>query len=242
MTRPDERVDLSAAADVDLPLAFAEWHRMRSVGDRIVAELGRKREATLLADAMHCAGFEAVTVRGTTLRATRAYTLASTLGPGLRLVTCGLNPSPLAAEVGVGFARKGNRFWPAIVAAGIVEHDRDPMDAIRRFGIGMTDLVKRPSARADEITVDEYRDGMARLGRLAAWLEPDAICMVGLDGWRKVVDRKASSGWQPTELGGRPVYVMPNTSGLNASSTPADFVAHLQRAMAGPSADSSVNA
>ena len=91
-----------------------------------------------------------------------------------------------------------------------------------------------PSARADELTADEYRDGMARLDRLAAWLAPQAICMVGLDGWRKVVDSKAVAGWQPTELGGRPVYVYPNTSGLNASSTPADFVAHLRRAIEGP--------
>ncbi len=234
MTGTDQRVDFSAVAETDLPMAFAEWHRSHSVGDRIAAELGRKRGETPLPDVMHCAGFEAVTVRGTTLRATRAYTLASTLGPGLRLVTCGLNPSPLAADVGVGFARKGNRFWPALVAAGIVEHERDPIAAVHRFGVGMTDLVKRPSARADEITAEEYRDGMARLDRLAAWLEPNVICMVGLDGWRKTVDRKAVSGWQSTRLGGRPVYVMPNTSGLNASSTPADFVAHLRRAMAGP--------
>jgi TDG/mug DNA glycosylase family protein len=96
----------------------------------------------------------------------------------------------------------------------------------------MTDLVKRATPRADELTRDEYRDGFARVERLARWLRPGAVCFVGLAGWRAAVDRKAVAGVQPTACGGRPVYVMPSTSGLNARVPPAALAAHLSAAAA----------
>jgi TDG/mug DNA glycosylase family protein len=71
---------------------------------------------------------------------------------------------------------------------------------------------------------------MERIEHLAAWLAPGAVCFVGLAGWRSAVDRKAGAGVQPGRLGGRPVYVMANTSGLNAHSRPSDFVDHLRAA------------
>ena len=162
------------------------------------------------------------------VRAVRARTLADTVGPDMKLLLCGLNPSVYSADVGSGFARPGNRFWPAALAAGIVDRPRDPLGALRRHGVGMTDVVKRATARADELAPDEYRSGMQRLERLAAWLEPAAICFVGLAGWRTAIDRKATSGWQDHRIGGRPTYVMPNTSGLNASSSLADLTEHLR--------------
>ena len=81
----------------------------------------------------------------------------------------------------------------------------------------MTDLVKRATPRAAELTRDEYREGFARVERLCAWLQPAAVCFVGLAGWRAAADRHAQPGWQ-SEVGGRPVYVMPSTSGLNAAT------------------------
>ena len=96
----------------------------------------------------------------------------------------------------------------------------------------MTDLVKRATPRADALTRDEYRSGLERLERLCAWLEPRAVCVVGLAGWRAAVDRKATPGWQDRPLGGRPVYVMPSTSGLNAATTLDDLTEHLRRASA----------
>ena len=96
----------------------------------------------------------------------------------------------------------------------------------------MTDLVKRATRAARELAPDEYRTGVARLDRLARWLRPGAICVVGLTGWRHAVDRTATEGEQPSALGGRPVYVMPNTSGLNASSQLDGFAAHLRAAIA----------
>ena len=149
------------------------------------------------------------------------------------MLCVGLNPSPYAAEVGVGFARPGNRFWPAAIAAGVVTRDRDPEHALRAHGVGMTDLVKRPTARADALSRDEYRDGVERLRTVVSWLAPSAVCIVGLAGWRAAVDRRATTGWQPEPLGGRPVYVMPNPSGLNAHDTVDSLAAHLRLAAEG---------
>jgi TDG/mug DNA glycosylase family protein len=165
------------------------------------------------------------------VRVTRARTLPDTVGPGLRLLVCGLNPSVRAADAGVGFVTPGNRFWPAALAAGLVTVDRDPRAALAA-GVGMTDVVKRATPRADELTRGEYRTGLARVERLVGWLQPGAVCFVGLAGWRAAVDRKAIAGVQPHGFGGRPTYVMPSTSGLNARVPLAELADHLRAAAA----------
>jgi len=164
----------------------------------------------------------------------RLRTLPDRVGPGMRLLVCGLNPSLHAADMGVGFGRPGNRFWPAALAAGLAGVDRDPTTALRDRGMGMTDLAKRATRRADELDPQEYRDGLDRVDRLCAWLRPHAVCMVGLAGWRTAMDRRAAPGWQPRRLGGRPVFVMPSTSGLNAHSSLEDLTDQLRTALAGP--------
>ena len=189
-----------------------------------------------LVDVVTGAGFEvdpaSVAVSGdeVRLRATRCRTLADTVGPGMRLLVCGLNPSVYSADAGVPFARPGNRFWPAAVTAGLVERYRDPVGALSASGIGLTDLVKRATRTAAELDVSEYRDGLARVDRLVRWLQPGAVCFVGLAGWRAVVERSATAGAQPRELGGRPVYLMPSTSGLNGRSSLTDLSDHLRGA------------
>ena len=165
-------------------------------------------------------------------RAVRARTLADTVGSGMRLLVCGLNPSLYAADAGVGFARPGNRFWAAAGAAGLVSRPRDARHALTDHGIGMTDLVKRATPRADGLTAGEYRTGAARVERLVRWLRPGAVCFVGLAGWRAAVDRRAQPGPQPDGFGGVPAYVMPSTSGLNARTRPDELVAHLRAAAA----------
>lgn len=168
------------------------------------------------------------------VRARRARALADTVGPNMRLLCVGLNPSIYAADVGVGFARPGNRFWAAAIAAGVVEADRDPLDALRSHGLGMTDLVKRATRRADELDPAEYRHGLERLELLCAWLRPQAVCLVGLAGWRVALDRNARPGWQARRIGGRPVYLMPSTSGLNAHERVETLTAHLRAAAGKP--------
>ena len=171
---------------------------------------------------------------GFTVRATRALSLADTVGASMRLLVCGLNPSVRAAEAGSGFVTPGNRFWPAALAAGLVTRDRDPRHALVEHGVGMTDLVKRATPRADVLTAAEYRAGVARVERLCGWLRPAAVCFVGLAGWRAAVDRRAVPGWQAVTLGGSPAYVMPSTSGANAAMSPAVLTEHLRSALAPP--------
>lgn len=244
----------------DVPLALADLHRCLApdgvafvcvVGDEFGEEFrargrfgGRLFSGwsdQRLADVCHGAGFtvEDLTTRRRDdrprrleLRLRRGFSLADTVGSGMRLLVCGLNPSIYSAEVGIGFGRPGNRFWPAAIEAGLVTEDRDPRHALSAHGIGMTDLVKRPTRRADELSADEYRQGLRRVERLVEWLKPAGICFVGLAGWRAAVERKALAGLQADRLGGAPVYLMPSTSGLNAATRLADLVAHLKVAAA----------
>lgn len=170
------------------------------------------------------------------LIATALRALPDHVGAGMRLLCCGLNPSEHAADAGVGYVTGSNRFWKAMAAAGLATRDRDPRHLLHHDHVGMTDLVKRATPRADALSTAEYRTGVERLAALCAWLEPQALAVVGLAGWRAAVDRKAVVGWQPEPLGPTPVYVLPSTSGLNAGTSLSDLVAHLRTAAAGPPA------
>ena len=238
-----------------LPLALFDLHRAMAVGAPLAIQLlegdyegdalpddevgGRffaGWRADQLDDVLTGAGFTvepgSVTVDGDEirLRAVRARTLADSVGAEMRLLVCGLNPSIYSADVGVGYARRGNRFWPAALAAGVVEKDRDALDALVNHGVGMTDFVKRATRAAAELTPAEFREGHRRVERLVAWLQPGAVCFVGLAGWRAAVDSKAVPGPQPGDIGGRPAYVMPSTSGLNARTSLDELTVHLRAA------------
>ena len=229
-------------ADGLAPEGLAQWladlHRLLAVGSAVEIDVASSAgvDGVLLGDIATGAGFDVVGFRhGTSLvglRLRRARTLADTVAPGMRLLVCGLNPSVYAADAGVPFARPGNRFRPAALAAGAASVAYDPAHALRHHGTGMTDLVKRATPGAGELTADEYRAGLARVERLCAWLAPGAVCLVGLAGWRVAVDRRAGPGLQPARLGGRPVYLMPSTSGRNAHVGPDELRDHLRGALA----------
>lgn len=221
-------------------MSLARLHWNTPVGSPLTVEVNRADpEGGLverLRDVMVGAGFavdevglEALSI---SMRAHRQRTLPDTVGPGMRLLVCGLNPSVYAADAGVGYARPGNRFWPAARAAGIVERDRDPVDALVHHGMGMTDLVKRATTGASALTAAEYRAGAARVERLARWLHPAAVCFVGLAGWRAAVDPRAAAGEQSAGFGGAAAYVMPSTSGANAHARLDDLADHLRAAAA----------
>ena len=244
------RLDDVQLRSTALPLVLGDLHRSLAVGAPVElrpagtaggASPGRltPEERRRLVDVVAGAGFaveeggpEAQAAGSALWRATRARTLADTVGPGMRLLVCGLNPSLLSADVGVGFARPGNRFWGAAIAAGAASKARDPLHALRHHGTGMTDLVKRATVAAAELDAAEYRSGIARVERLCAWLRPQVICFVGLTGWRAAVDRRAVAGPQPQGFGGVAAYVMPSTSGLNAHTKPAVHAEHLRAALA----------
>jgi TDG/mug DNA glycosylase family protein len=224
-----------------VPLRLWSLHQLQPVGAEVVFDLDRDWPAQRVLDVVRGGGFTLLesTDRGRRwrVRVRRERTLADTVGAGMRLVCVGLNPSLYAADAGVGFARPGNRFWPAMLEAGLVASARDPLAALVDHGIGMTDLVKRATVRADELTTVEYDEGLGRVDRLASWLRPAAVCIIGLDGWRKVVDRRATPGWQQRNVGGRPAYLMPNPSGLNAHARVTDLADHFRAAFRPPPDD-----
>lgn len=238
-------IEVEGVAPERLPLALADLHRCLAVGGRldVVVPAGvadgdapppvRGRLDAVLAGA----GFDVAALGAggrPVVRAVcrRARTLPDTVAPGMRVLVCGLNPSLYAADAGTAFARPGNRFWPAALAARLVSVDRDPWHALRHHRVGMTDLVKRATVAAGDLTPAEYRQGLARVERLCAELHPAVVCFVGLAGWRAAVQRMAPVGRQPGRLGGSVVYLMPSTSGRNASARIDDLTAHLRAALA----------
>jgi len=156
--------------------------------------------------------------------------LPNRVAPGLRLLICGVNPSPASAAAGVGYARPGNRFWPAAIAAGVVTADRDGDHALRVDKVGFTDFVARATPAADELSNDELRAGAVEVERLVRKWKPAAICFTALGPYRVAVDRAAVAGVQPVPFGGRPAYVMPSTSGRNAAVPLAALTDHLRAA------------
>ena len=216
---------------------LARAHRRLDPGTSVVVVL-RAVTADAAINWVVGGGFEVLDAtadgEGTRVEAMRIPSVPDTVGPGMRLLVCGLNPSLHAAETGVGFSRPGNRFWPAALVAGLVTRDRDPDHALHVHGIGMTDLAKRATGAVSELRPEELRAGRVRVERLVARLSPTAVCVVGLTGWRTTVGREAEAGWQPVRWGGRPVYVMPSTSGRNAHQRLADLAGHLRAALDRP--------
>lgn len=233
---------LNVGAPLDLQVVQGDHEGPGLPGDDLAERYFAAWSAPALTDVVTGAGFtvEATEVDGDVVRvrAIRARTLADTVGAGMRLLICGLNPSIYSADRGVGYARPGNRFWKAVVAAELVGADRAmrPASVLHADGIGITDLCKRATVASAELSPDEYREGAARVERLVRWLQPGAVVFVGLEGWRAAIDRRAVAGVQPAPFGGRPAYVLPSTSGLNAHSRMDDLVAHFRAAsrLSGP--------
>ena len=167
------------------------------------------------------------------LRAFHGQTLPDHLGHEVRLLFVGINPGLMTIATGTHFGRPGNRFYPALVAAGILPRlpvlDGTPDDAqalLTAAGIGITNIVARASARADELTREELRAGAARLTRTVAEVRPRAVAIVGITAYREAFERpKATVGEQPEGISGTRLWVVPNPSGLNAHDTVATLAA-----------------
>lgn len=145
--------------------------------------------------------------------------LRDVVGPGLDVLFCGINPSLVSAERGHHFARPGNRFWPAIHLAGLTPRRLRPEEdeELLRYGLGVTNVVDRPTRTAAELTTEELRAGAAALAELVARYRPRALAVLGVTAWRTGFDRpRAAIGRQPERIGGAVTWVVPNPSGLNA--------------------------
>lgn len=161
-------------------------------------------------------------------------TVPDLLPPRLRLLFVGINPSLWTAAVGAHFARPGNRFHPALAAAGILPRVVDASEGYRPEdlalfhdrGIGITNVVRRATARADELSRQELRDGAARLTADVERWQPAVVAVLGITAYRQGFDRpRATAGLQPERLAGTALWVVPNPSGLNAHETVAGLAA-----------------
>lgn len=178
----------------------------------------------------------------------RDHEVPDLVGPGLKLLFVGINPGLWTAAVGTHFAHPGNRFYPALAAGGVTGYEIDRVegmsDADRDYmvgrGIGITNVVRRATARADELTKDELREGGERLLRFVAEHQPKVVAIAGITAYRDAFgERKAVAGRQPETLetaglwSGAALWVVPNPSGLNAHET----VDSLAEAYAAPAAE-----
>ena len=138
----------------------------------------------------------------------------------LLVLFCGINPGLKSAESGHNFARPGNRFWPALHGAGFTPRRLAPEEdgLLPSFGLGISNLVDRPSRGEADLSREELRAGAAALEALVARIRPRVLAIVGIGAYRVGFARpKATLGLQPETVAGVPVWVVPNTSGLNAN-------------------------
>lgn len=165
------------------------------------------------------------------LAAFHGATVPDFLPDSLRLLFVGINPGLVTAATGTHFGRRGNRFYPALVEAGILSRlpvlDGSAADAhalLGAAGIGITNLVPFASARADELSREHLQQGGRRLAGLVERLRPPVVAIVGTSAYRVAFDRpKAATGEQPDGIAGSRLWVVPNPSGLNAHDTVASL-------------------
>lgn len=150
------------------------------------------------------------------------------IGRDVRLLFVGINPGLWTAATSTHFAHPVNRFYPALLEAGIITQRVDPSDGmtesdrehLRERGIGITNLVHRATAKASELSTSELREGAEELTRLVTRVRPRVVAMAGITAYRTGFgEPKAVIGRQPHDLGGSELWVVPNPSGLNAHET-----------------------
>jgi double-stranded uracil-DNA glycosylase len=161
------------------------------------------------------------------LLAAAGGTIPDVLAVDLRVVFVGINPGLYSAAVRHHFARPGNRFWKALHGARFTDRVLDPSEdgTLSSLGLGVTNLVARATASADELRRSELRAGAARLERVAAELRPAFVAVLGLGAYRTAFDRpRALDGLQAERLGASALWLLPNPSGLNAHHQLPDLI------------------
>jgi double-stranded uracil-DNA glycosylase len=156
------------------------------------------------------------------LAAARQLTIPDVAAPGLHVLFSGINPGLYSAATGYHFARPGNRFWPALHRSGFTPRQfrPDEQEQLLGLGLGITNIVDRATARADELTAQELRDGGAALLAKAARLRPRWLAVVGVTAYRTAFGPAgATLGPQELAVAGTRLWVLPNPSGLNAHAT-----------------------
>lgn len=153
-------------------------------------------------------------------------TVRDVIGPGLKVLFCGINPGLYTAAVGKHFARPGNRFWPTLYRAGFTERLLSPFEEreLLKLGYGVTNMVARATATAAELSDEELVRGGRMLRAKVKKYGPAFVAFVGVGSYRTAFARpKAAVGLQEERLEGSNVWVLPNPSGLNANYRAEDL-------------------
>ena len=161
------------------------------------------------------------------LQAAVGTTIADVVAPGLAVLFVGINPGLYSAAVGHHFARPGNRFWPALHEAGFTPRLLRPEEDVKlpAWGLGITNLVSRATVAAAELAPEEFRAGRIGLEEKVARYSPRWTAFVGIGAYASAFERRGVRvGPQEEAIAGSRIWVLPNTSGLNAHYTPAGFV------------------
>ncbi|MEU6558564.1 G/U mismatch-specific DNA glycosylase [Nocardia nova] len=156
------------------------------------------------------------------LAAAKDRTIPDLVVPDLRVLFCGINPGLWSGATGHHFARPGNRFWPALFRSGFTPRlfRPDEQADLLALGLGITNVAARTTAKADELTSQELRDGGRALTERVRRNHPRVLAVLGLGAYRTAFGRpKTTVGPQPETVGGTRVWVLPNPSGLNAHYT-----------------------
>ena len=160
------------------------------------------------------------------LLAATEKTVRDVIAPNLRVLFCGINPGLYTAAVGHHFARPGNRFWPALHAGGFTRGLLSPFDEreLLKSGYGITNVVMRTTASADQLTREEIIAGGEQLRAKVLRYKPRVLAVLGVGAYRTAFNRpKAAVGQQTETIGETILWVLPNPSGLNANYQAADL-------------------
>ena len=147
-------------------------------------------------------------------------TLPDYLRKGMKMILIGTNPGDRSARTGHYYAGRSNEFWPILYDSGVIpeplgyEDDRRMLE----FGIGMTNLVKRPTRTIEEIGRQEFSEGRVLLAQKLEELRPRVIAFNGKVVYEKFTGRRCKLGLQKERLYGAQVFVLPSTSGQNGGS------------------------
>ena len=160
------------------------------------------------------------------LLAANGKTIRDVIAPQLKVLFCGINPGLYSGATGHHFARPGNRFWPALFNAGFTDRLLSPFEEreLLKSGYGVTNVVERTTARADELSLEEFVDGGRRLEAKMRRYHPTVLAVLGISAYRAAFGRpRALLGQQTETMGDTLLWVLPNPSGLNAHYQPKDL-------------------